>query len=428
MGMLDALIYGVRYVFSGGAAVAAQRENINFTGGLQAVDNPSTQTTDVSISSSAGVNAFAVVSTNFTQPSVSSTVSVTVSSTAWMGAGQAVYVVGGGYYQIASITDGTHVVLTNLGYTGNASPTSTVGWGAQVSPAGLRGLQGSNGAAGAAGTNAYSSLSTVFTQPAVGSTVTVVVSLSSFAVVGQVIYIQSAGYYLVTAVPNISQLTVQNLGYTGNVSPSSSAGTIGGGIGPAGLIGPTGAAGAAGAAGGVGSGISWVDLASAYSTSVSHSGTANTIGNAFWTSSPTATTAGGRIYWKYSGSGTDTVVVSLWLESTGTLITSQTLSITATGVYSFSWAAGTESLSPYVLYTVSYYCPNGFTSLNAGAATETYNLFYVTPTGSPPWQGTVMAGKSQNYWQAGQSASGNAFPSGSGSPSAYATVEATVTP
>jgi len=181
-------------------------------------------------------------------------------------------------------------------------------------------------------------------------------------------------------------------------------------------------------AGGATSGMSWVDLAIAYPTSVSHTGAANTVGNAFWTTSMTATSAGGRIYLKYSGSGTDVVSITLWLTDTGTSLATATVSVTATGVYSFTWSGGTQTLSAYVIYTVSAYCPNGFTSLNAGSKTDTYNIFEVSPNGAPPWQGTVMAGRNCNYWQAGQSASGNAFPSGSGSASAYATVEATVSP
>jgi hypothetical protein len=63
--------------------------------------------------------------------------------------GQAVYVETAGYFTVSSITDATTVVLNNLGYTGNASPTTLIVVGRQVSASGLRGLDG--GATGAAG-------------------------------------------------------------------------------------------------------------------------------------------------------------------------------------------------------------------------------------------------------------------------------------
>jgi hypothetical protein len=63
--------------------------------------------------------------------------------------GQAVYVETAGYFTVSSITDATTVVLNNLGYTGNASPTTVIVVGRQVSASGLRGQDG--GATGAAG-------------------------------------------------------------------------------------------------------------------------------------------------------------------------------------------------------------------------------------------------------------------------------------
>ena len=63
---------------------------------------------------------------NFTQPAVNSTVSVNVTSTSGLAAGLNVFVQGGGYYQVQSVTSGTVVVLTNLGASGNTAPTLTV--------------------------------------------------------------------------------------------------------------------------------------------------------------------------------------------------------------------------------------------------------------------------------------------------------------
>src|SRR4029077_770637 len=56
-------------------------------------------------SGGAGKNAVSNVATNFTQPAVNSTVSINVGTTAWMAVGQVIFVQGGGYYTVASITD-----------------------------------------------------------------------------------------------------------------------------------------------------------------------------------------------------------------------------------------------------------------------------------------------------------------------------------
>src|SRR4029077_8263052 len=104
-----------------------------------------------------GVNAYTTTSANFTQPAVSSTVSVTVGTTAWMVSGETLYVATGGYYTISSITDTTHVVLTNLGYAGNAAPAATVNSGSTVSPGGVQGATGSTGPTGATGSGNWAS-------------------------------------------------------------------------------------------------------------------------------------------------------------------------------------------------------------------------------------------------------------------------------
>jgi len=85
----------------------------------------------------AGQSAVSVTTTaNYTQPAVNGTVTVNVTSTTPFVAGLGVYVQGGGYYTVQSVTNGTQMVLTNLGSTGNASPTSTVTFPALVVPTG----------------------------------------------------------------------------------------------------------------------------------------------------------------------------------------------------------------------------------------------------------------------------------------------------
>ena len=85
-----------------------------------------------------GVNACTTTGANFTQPAVAANVSVTFLSTAWMAAGQVVYIASGGYYSVSSITSSTVAVLTNLGYVGNANVGNTVVLGSAAVPGGVQ--------------------------------------------------------------------------------------------------------------------------------------------------------------------------------------------------------------------------------------------------------------------------------------------------
>ena len=103
-----------------------------------------------------GTNAYTTTSGVFTMPAVSSTVSVSVGSTAWLSTGQTVYVQTAGYMTVSSVTDATTVVLTNLGYTGNAAPTTSIPTGRQFSAAGVKGQDGAlTGTAGGDLTGSY---------------------------------------------------------------------------------------------------------------------------------------------------------------------------------------------------------------------------------------------------------------------------------
>jgi len=87
-------------------------------------------------------------------------------------------------------------------------------------------------------------------MPAISATVTVTVSNAGqfgnrWAVVGQVVFVEGAGYFTVTAIVGTNQLTLFNLGYPNNTSPTTTIGS-GGYISPAGLIGPQGTAGSNG--------------------------------------------------------------------------------------------------------------------------------------------------------------------------------------
>lgn len=104
-----------------------------------------------------GLNAYTETTADFTQPSVSSNVTINVSALGqltglWAKVGQKIFVEGGGYYTVVSSTS-TTIVATNTGETGNASPAATVSFPAGVSPAGVAGVAGAAGSNGSNGSN-----------------------------------------------------------------------------------------------------------------------------------------------------------------------------------------------------------------------------------------------------------------------------------
>ena len=72
----------------------------------------------------------------FTQPAVAATVPVTVTSSTGFFANQPIVITGGGAYTISSITDATHMVVTNSGGPNNAAPAAAVPTGGNVYQAG----------------------------------------------------------------------------------------------------------------------------------------------------------------------------------------------------------------------------------------------------------------------------------------------------
>lgn len=104
----------------------------------------------------AGQSAFTTTTSSYTQPAVNSTVSIAVTSSAWLTVGASAYVTNGGTYTVTAIADSTHFTGKNLGYTGSASPSSTVATAQKVVATGLQGLSGRTCIAtvGPAGSNA----------------------------------------------------------------------------------------------------------------------------------------------------------------------------------------------------------------------------------------------------------------------------------
>jgi collagen type VII alpha len=111
------------------------------------------------------------------------------------------------------------------------------------------GPTGPQGPTGPVGQGAYTQTIANFVQPAVGNTVDVKVQFSGWAAGGETVYLSGGGYYLVVgAPPDMTDLILQNLGYSGNASPGSTV-SFPTGVVSAGPIGATGATGATGSTG-----------------------------------------------------------------------------------------------------------------------------------------------------------------------------------
>ena len=163
-----------------------------------------------------GKDAFTTVRIAFTQPAVNATVTAPVVQTNFMTANMILYIAGGGYYQISSVTDLSDVVITNLGYAGNAAPTTNVPSGGIVVPAGV---------IGQAGTNAFTTLTAGFTMPSAGTTVTATVGNTGWMAQGQNIYIPTAGYFSVSSITDSTHVVLTNSGTSGNASSGTSIAT-----------------------------------------------------------------------------------------------------------------------------------------------------------------------------------------------------------
>lgn len=117
---------------------------------------------------------------------------------------------------------------------------------------GPKGADGTNGTNGTDGTNAFTTLTASFVMPVELGDVTATVGNSGWVSIGQVLYVQTAGYMSVVAVPDATSVTLRNLEdstsgiYSGNTVagttiPATSTVSAGGVQGPAGTL--TGAAG-----------------------------------------------------------------------------------------------------------------------------------------------------------------------------------------
>lgn len=113
------------------------------------------------------------------------------------------------------------------------------------------------------GQNSFTDLAANFTVPDAAVPASATVVNSDWAVVGQVVFLEGAGYFTVTSVPDSTHVVLDNTDYTGNVADGTVIAS-GSHLGPGGLQGITGAAGA-------GSG----DMLSADNLAVGATGVAN---------------------------------------------------------------------------------------------------------------------------------------------------------
>jgi len=106
-------------------------------------------------------------------------------------------------------------------------------------------VPGPGGAAGASGTNgtdglnAYTLTTDSFVQPAAAANVTVAVEETGWMTIGQVVFVQTGGYYTVQSIVSSTSVTIRNLNYAGNAAAAAVI-ALGNKVSPGGLVGPSG--------------------------------------------------------------------------------------------------------------------------------------------------------------------------------------------
>lgn len=157
---------------------------------------------------------YSVVVSNFAQPAVNATVSVTVSNTAWVTAGSTVYIPNGGYYDVMSVDSSASLTLLNTGMQENAVSATSIAAGSVVSPSGLAVKPYTPTTATTAN----------YSQPVSGSNVQISVGRTSIFAVGNSIYIGGSsvrgGIYTIQSIDSPTLLTVQRVSSGNNIATS----------------------------------------------------------------------------------------------------------------------------------------------------------------------------------------------------------------
>jgi microcystin-dependent protein len=198
-----------------------------------------------------GQAAITNTTANFTIPPVNGNVQLTVINSTWMAPGMFVFIAGAGNYKVLSVPSTVTAQVQNTGAFGNAASGGTVVAGADVACGGALGAPGPQGSPG----TAYLVQTTIaFTTTGPSTPVPIQVSSTVGVAAGVNLYIGHAGYYAIVSVDSAAQLTVQDMGVTGNAAsgtliPIGSQVTAVGPTGPPGPQGPAGPTGPAGADG-----------------------------------------------------------------------------------------------------------------------------------------------------------------------------------
>lgn len=168
-----------------------------------------------------GLNAYTTVTSSFTQPDIGSgalAVTVPVGTTAWMTAGQIIYIQTGGYYVVSSIVDATDVAVVSLGANGDAVSGTTINAGSVITTATIPAedaiIKGTN-------SNVTISQNNINVIVAMSSmTTTKTVTLPSQPIIGMRVTIKNVdnSHQTINVNANISQgidgLTAYNLSYS----------------------------------------------------------------------------------------------------------------------------------------------------------------------------------------------------------------------
>jgi hypothetical protein len=193
---------------------------------------------------------------------------------------------------------------------------------------GTRGASGFSGYSGETGTDAFTLTSALFIMPSPSSNVTVSVVDTSWMVSGQVVYVQTAGYFTISSITNSTTVVLTNTGYAGNAAAATNI-TSGKKVGPAGI---SGASGASASSNTITTGTTSITTNySGTTTSASGSYQAVTNGAGLFTASTTTITIGANTF---------------------TIIQGQRLMMLRTGTLSLTLAAPFTTANTFVTVTV----------------------------------------------------------------------------
>jgi hypothetical protein len=101
----------------------------------------------------------------------------------------------------------------------------------------IPGPEGDAGINGADGQNAFTTTTASFNVPSVGNTVVVAVQNSNWMVAGQVVVTDGPAHFLVDSIGSPTSVTLEFLGYAGDVAPSSTVAS-GSKVSPSGVASP----------------------------------------------------------------------------------------------------------------------------------------------------------------------------------------------